>query len=70
MSLTVTKGTKCPQCGKGDMEHRGYSWYCTVCGCEQKGFEVHGNFAPEQMGMFPRGNNNREENEDNGHETV
>ena len=64
MSTTVTAETHCPRCGDR-MSHVGYDWVCGRCGCVQKGFEVHGNYAPEQMGLFPRGKYKREENEDN-----
>ena len=65
MSLTVTKDARCPRCGDR-MTHVGYDWVCHACGAVQTGFAVKGNFAPEQMGMFPRGHYKREENDDNG----
>ena len=56
MSMTVTKGTKCPRC-QGQMIHKGYDWVCRDCGCVQTGFKDKSNHSPYQMGMFERGNN-------------
>lgn len=44
---------KCPRCNN-KMEHKGYDWICSECGCVQRGFDIHGNYRPYQLELIAK----------------